>query len=629
MKNLIFIFFILASVSLSAQILTPAIDSIPTQDGKKLAADIYLPDTSGGKTYPTILIHTPYNRLFYRWSLPLVGTDIANSPFIFVIVDWRCFYGSAAACAGTYDRGLDGYDAVEWISAMPWSDGQVATWGPSALGKIQFETAKHNPPHLVCCVPLVAAPQMMYEIYFPGGCAREEYIEQLDALGYGMSPILYANTHYNLLWAYSESTTFYPDSIHVPMLMIGGWYDHNPNEGIAIFEGMRLQSDIAVRDKHKILMGPWVHGGHGAAYVGSNLQGQLNYPAAAGWQDSLAWRFFGYYLLGEANGYDTLNTWMYFQMGEDNWHSTNQWPESGYNDFQLYMHASGLLMSDQAPNTIDSLSFNYDPADPSPTVGGPTLRTDQFQGPYDQTDSVESRNDILVFTTPELSFDVAVQGYPKCILYVSSDRKDTDFAVRLTDVYPDGRSMLLLDGIHRMRFRNGYQISDTAFMQTGNVYQVEIEMNPTSHTFVAGHKIRVDISSANYPRFNANMNDGGEMYVSGDTLIAHNTVFCNSTYPSHLVLPLMSFPSTISEMETEKLNVYPNPFTDVLNLEIPRDWQGQNLRLEIFGKDSKLVYSQESLTGNAVQVAPTLASGQYLMILWNGEFSKSCMIQRY
>ena len=299
MKTIISFSFLLFSVFLSAQLLSPVIDSIPTRDGKMLAADIYLPDTSAAQTYPTILINTPYNRLFFQWGLPLIGVDLVNSPYAFVVVDWRCFYGSALACDGNYDRGKDGYDAVEWIASHTWSDGQVGTWGPSALGKIQFMTAKQDPPHLVCCVPLVAAPQMNYEVYFPGGSAREEFIEQLDALGYGMSPLLYANTHYNFLWTFTEAETFYPDSINVILLMIGGWYDHNSDVMLDKFEALRTSSPVSVRDQHKIMMGPWAHGGNGIACVGGEIQGELSYPAATGWQDSLALRFFAYYLFGE------------------------------------------------------------------------------------------------------------------------------------------------------------------------------------------------------------------------------------------------------------------------------------------------------------------------------------------
>jgi len=323
---------------------------------------------------------------------------------------------------------------VEWIATQTWSDNQVATWGPSALGKIQFQTAKHNPPHLVCCVPLVSAPQFNYDIYFPGGSARDEYIDQLDALGYGMSSYLYANHYYSLLWSLTESDSYYPDSIQVPLLMIGGWYDHNPDIMFEIFEGIRTSSPISVRDKHKMLIGPWAHGGNGTAYVGSTTQGQLSFPNAAGWQDSLAWQFFNYYLLGDTNSYDTLSTYIYFQMGENQWNYSSDWPENGYTNLNLYFHHNKTILTDIPSSNTDSLGYNYNPRNPSPTIGGPTLRLDLDQGPYDQAPIVESRNDILCFTSPVLSSNVRMQSYPKVILYVSSDMTELNECVFVMDI---------------------------------------------------------------------------------------------------------------------------------------------------------------------------------------------------
>ncbi len=166
------------------------VDSIMARDGQKLAADVYVPDTSGGQTYPTILIQTPYNRQFYRINLPLgFGTQTQNMPFAFVTLDWRCFYGSLGACTVGLDRGKDGYDVVEWIATQAWSNGKIGTWGPSALGRIQYLTAKEKPPHLTCAVPLVAGPQYNYQEYYPGGVLREEYVETLDALALGSHPL--------------------------------------------------------------------------------------------------------------------------------------------------------------------------------------------------------------------------------------------------------------------------------------------------------------------------------------------------------------------------------------------------------------------------------------------------------
>ncbi len=616
-KYLLFAILIFAAATSFGQLLTPTVDSIPMRDGKKLAADIYLPDTTGGISYPVILIQTPYNRLWYHFGLPLIGTAIDTSPFAYVILDWRCFYGSAAACVTTPDRGADGYDAVEWIAAQSWSDGQVATWGPSALGRVQYMTAKKNPPHLVCAVPLVAGPQYNYLEYFPGGVARDEYIDQLDALGYGMSGTLYANPHYNLLWSYSESTNFYPDSIQIPLLMIGGWYDHNTVVMLDFFDAIRTSSPAAVRDKHKLLMGPWVHGGHGAAYVGTDSAGQLSYPIAAGVSDSLALRFLKFYLLGEANGYDTLSTITNFQMGVNTWQYIENWPQTGFSETNLYLQDNMTLLENMPTGSSEGKQILYNPRDPSPTVGGPTLRADMVQGPYDQSPTVESRGDILVFTTPELASDAMVQGYPKVVLYIKSDCKDTDFAARLTDVYPDGRSMLLVDGIRRARFREGFTTSDTTFMNdSSTVYQVEIELNPTSHTFLAGHRIRLDITSSNYSRFNNNMNDGGPMYVAGDTTVAHNRVLCNGTSPSKLVLPVDVIDVGVEKNRKPELSIFPNPCSNELFVTIPDGIINNIVVVSVYDATGKKISAKSDIEGNIVKInTSSLAAGLYTIQL--------------
>ncbi|MBU0763657.1 MAG: CocE/NonD family hydrolase, partial [Bacteroidetes bacterium] len=240
MKIIILTICALIPLTSFAQYIQPTyIDSIPMRDDKKLAADIYVPDGGAGMQYPVILIQTPYNRLFYRYYLPLgFGITIDDEDYVLVIVDWRGFYGSAQAWSSTAKKGEDGYDCVEWIALQPWSDGQIGTWGPSALGRCQFETAREKPPHLVCCVPLVAAPQYNYTEYYPGGVKRTEYIEQLSGLGYSMS-LIESNPYYNYLWQYVEADSYYPSDIEVPVLMIGGWYDHNIDNMMAFFDGIR------------------------------------------------------------------------------------------------------------------------------------------------------------------------------------------------------------------------------------------------------------------------------------------------------------------------------------------------------------------------------------------------------
>lgn len=550
-----------------AQVLNPLVDSIPMRDSEKLAADIYL--SSNCSQCPTILIQTPYNRLLARLGLPMgIGQDLSDLQYNFVVVDWRGFYGSSGALNGTPNRGEDGYDVVEWIAAQSWSDGQVATWGPSALGKVQFQTAKEQPPHLVCGVPLVAGSQFDYDEYYPGGALRTEYVEQLDGLGFGVSGVILANQVSNITWQFVENQNYYPDQIQVPMFMIGGWYDHNVEVMMELFSGLQSQSPQNVRDKHKIMMGPWAHGGFGSAQVGTCTQGELTYTEACGWSDSLAWDFLNYYLLGEQNGWDNNQAVLYFQMGENNWYQADAWPVQTTGQVKFYLTENETLSNELPTQNNSSSSLVYDPRDPSPTIGGSTLRQDLFQGPADQAPEVESRNDILTFTTGAFFDDAVMKGKPKVHLFVSSDRIDTDFVIRLTDVYPDGRSMLLNENIQRMRFRDGYTVNDTSSMIPGQVYEIDVELPNIANTFIVGHKLRIDITSSNYPRFDANLNDGGAMYVAGDTLVATNTVYHQVGQASYIELPLENY-TGVEEAKETSFAVYPNPADEYFILELP------------------------------------------------------------
>lgn len=609
MKKLL-LFFCLA-ISCSMHALTPIIDSIPMRDGRKLAADIYL---SPNTTAATILVQTPYDRTLYRtFGLPLYGFNVATMPYNIVILDWRCFYGSQNACVASPNRGEDGYDAVQWIAAQPWSDGQVATHGASALGLIQYQTAKENPPALVCICPIVAGPQTAYDSYYEGGVYRTEFVTQLDALGYGLSPFVLANQYDSFTWQYIASTTNYPTAINVPAFMINGWYDHNTDEMLQFFAAIRSSSPLTVRNEHRMIVGPWTH-----KAVGGLTQGALNYPGAMGWSDSLARMYFDYHLRNIQNGWNTTPFIQYFQMGDDTWLNTPSWPPAGLQNVTLYLHPGNFLDNQAPSNATGNSTYAYDPADPSPTVGGPTLLLTLAEGPLDQAPVIESRNDVLIFSTTTLGADVVFKGDATATLYVSSDQPDTDFAIRLTDVYPDGRSMLVVDGITRMRFRNGFTVNDTASMIPGTVYPVEIALPTTSITFKAGHKIRVDITSSNYPRFDANLNNGGAMYVAGDTNIASNTVYFNSQYPSHIDLSLVDFVGSVRQPHLEQISadVFPNPSNGTATLHFTTAQQGV-YTAEVIDLAGRTVWTKsENCSGEQNWMLPsTLSPGTYIVKL--------------
>jgi predicted acyl esterase len=615
-KKRFILFFIIISNLSFAQVLTPIVDSIPMSDGRKLAADIYIP--SGMTSGPVILIQTPYNRILYRFGLPLrIGTNLNSSNYIFVIADWRGFYGSAGAMYTSPTpptRGVDGASAVEWIYTQPWCNGKIGTWGPSALGKVQFQTAKENPPHLTCICPLVAGSQFDYDEYYPNGCLRTEYVQQLDGLGFGLSPFIVSQPVHNITWTFVENQNYYPASIQVPCFMIGGWYDHNIEVMLELFNGIRTSSPIAVRNQHRLLMGPWVHGGHGAAYVGSATQGQLSYPNAQYWSDSLALMYFDYHLRTISNGWNSTQYVQYYQLGENTWNTSPAWPPTGTTPVNFYFHQSGALNENMPANGTDFLSFNYNPANPSPTIGGTTLRADLDQGPYDQAPLVESRNDILTFTTNTFTQNTVLKGKATIHMKVASDKLDTDFCVRLTDVYPDGRSMLVNDGVMRMRFRNGTNATDTASMIPNTIYDCVINLPNTSITFLAGHKLRVDITSSNYPRFNRNMNTGGAMYPGGkmDTLVnpqtASNKVYTNNVNQSYITLPLIGFTSNISILENNlQFDLYPNPANSFLNINTGLT---ENYSVTIYTILGQVVFTEQSNDAKKINIQP-LPPGVY------------------
>ncbi len=610
MKSVILTFLFVCFCLLSfSQVYTPQIDSIAMRDGKKLAADVYI--VSGGLQKPTILIQTPYNRIYYRFGLPLgIGANLNLSGYNFVVVDWRGFYGSASAMVASVNRGQDGYDIVEWIAQQTWSDGKIGTWGPSALGKIQYQTAKENPPHLTCCVPLVAGSQFEYSEYYPGGVYRTEYVQQLDALGYGMSAGILANPFYNLTWQYLQNTNFYPQLINVPCFMIGGWYDHNIDLMMNLFSGIKQSSPVTVRNKHKLLMGPWAHGGFGQAQVGTCNQGELTFNEACGWSDSLALRFFDFYLKNQVNGWDSEPTIRYFNIGENTWNATSVWPPIGNANQNFYLNDNGVLS-----NTLPALANNYsqylyNPSNPSPTHGGTTLRQDLLQGPYDQSSVVETRNDLAIFTTQALTSPVQISGKPSAHIFIKSDRKDTDFTIRLCDVYPDGRSMLISDGILRMRFRNGFSIADTSSIVPNQVYEAIIDFPNTAYTFLIGHSIRIDISSSNYPKYDKNLNNGLIMYIAGDTLVATNKIFHEIGHASYIMLPV-SVTNQLNEVKYEdEIHVFPNPASEKIYIDYSNEGSKINVKIINLIGEELTYFSVESEEGIDVS---NLTNGIYMV----------------
>jgi predicted acyl esterase len=601
---LILVVLICPFKSLFSQMTPTYIVSIPMRDGKNLSADVYVP--TGASTFSTILIQTPYNKTNFRNGLPLgYLQNLNSSPFAWVVVDWRGFYGSSSALIAQPNRGQDGYDVIDWIVAQTWSNGKVGTWGPSALGGVQYNTMKENHPNHICAVPMVAQPQTAYDTYYYGGVLEKSRLAQLDALGYGLSPTVLANPYYSNAWQYTENTTWYPQNIHIPTLQIGGWYDHNITDMLDWFPASRTLSDVSVRSKQWLLIGPWVHGGTGAARVGSSIQGELSYPDAEFKCDSMARDFFSFYLLNTPNNWESTSAITYYELGKNKWNHSDLNSIETLVTQELKLSANNELLDGIGAG---SSAFLSDPRNPSPTIGGATLSTGLQQGPYNQA-SLDNRTDLLTFSTNELTNDLYVSGKVKLDAYVSCNQPDADLAIRLVDVYPDGRSMLINDGIKRLRFRNGYTKADESFMSVGNIYNVEVELPFVNYTWKVGHQLKIYVSGNNSTRWDVNLQNGGTMYTAGDTNTAYIQVFHNQQYASKLILPCEKLSLGIKQLnKDDALEVFPNPVNEILNLNGSIEYKSFSLK-DVFGRE---VLIGEST--NTINVS-NLNSGVYFLVL--------------
>jgi uncharacterized protein len=610
----IFLLLLMCVITMStfAQMTPSQVVQIPMRDGKFLAADVYVPSTC--TSCPTILIQTPYNRLLFRGGLPLgTGQNFQNSNYAWVVVDWRGFYGSASAIVAQPNRGQDGYDVIEWISEQTWSNQKVGTWGPSALGKIQYETAREQHPNHICAVPVVAHPQTFYEGYYYGGALEKAYLEQLDALGYGLSTSVLANPYYSNVWQFTENNSWYPQSIIIPTLQIGGWYDHNIDKMMQWYEATRLQSAVAVRDQQYLLVGPWVHGGTGAANVGTANQGQLSYPDAATTNNDMANQFFDYYLRNQSNGWNNSAKITYYETGNSQWKTSNQTSIASSVNSELFLSQNKKLLLASGTGTS---SMVVDPRNPSPTIGGQTLHPTLDQGPYDQN-SLDNRSDVLVFETDVLPQDFTIAGKVKATVYVQSNQADGDIVVRVTDVYPDGKSMLVHDGIKRIRFRNGYTQANESFMQAGQVYPVEVELPFTHFTWKQGHKIKIYLSGNSSYRYDVNLQNGGTMYTAGDTNVANVQIHHNATHPSKITLPGANLVLSTSTLENNtNFQIYPNPTQNKLTIHT-QNTDFSDSKFIIYDIQGKQVLTGK-MESNHIHISQ-LKTGLYLLKLENSD----------
>lgn len=505
---------------------------VPMRDDVKLATNVYLPEGKG--PWPTIIVRTPYG----KDGLDGLAANTNRRGYALVSQDFRGRFDSSGKdypvfMHGGWGEHQDGYDTVEWIAAQQWCNGKVGGFGISGPGIALNMMAPSRPPHLVCLYVAVAFSSMYYQAAYQGGAFRKSLVEGW-LTGNKFDPknleIIRAHPDYDDFWKENDPELM-AHRVNVPVMFIGGWYDIFNAGTINSFLTIQKKGDKGAQGKCRLVMGPYGHG----------RSEDLVFPNAAHPNSADVLRWFDIWMKNNGKGVEDIPVVQYFVMGDPDdretagnvWRNADDWPVPA-RERAAYLHADGTLRP-QPPEELDaSLSYRYDPKNPVPTIGGANLVI--TKGPKDQR-PVESRDDVLLFTSKQLKEPVEITGRVKVKLWASSTAADTDFTAKLCDVYPDGRSMIVLDGIIRARHRNTMEKSE--LMEPGKIYEFEIDLWSTSLVFSPGHHIRIAISSSNSPRFEPNPNTPKPSGTNDQAKVATNTIYLDATRPSHILLPVV------------------------------------------------------------------------------------------
>jgi predicted acyl esterase len=514
---------------------TPVTHMVAMRDGVKLATDVYLPGDGTGK-YPAVVVRTPYSKSQGGASMAAAAT---RRGYAFVIQDLRGRSKSEGHHAIIFaNDGLgdhqDGPDTLNWIAGQPWCDGKLGSWGGSALGITQNMAAPLAPDSLRAQFVSVAFSDFYSQAAYQGGAFRSQLTERwLEATGMTEKnlPTFVAHPRYDDFWKRLNFESR-AGEVRAPAVYHGGWYDIFLQGTINSFTAVHYHGGTGAKGKCKLVIGPIGHGTFNELkYPANSAQG----PACG---DAFAW--FDYAVLGKQNSVARDKAVHYYVMGDPTdpkapgnyWRHADDWPPPA-KPTEFFFRAGGTLNRDKPAETDAARTYRYDPKDPVPNIGGQELGVPL--GPMDQR-KVEKRPDVLLFTSGELTEPIEVTGRITAKLFISSDCPDTDFTVKLTDVYPDGRSMLVTDGIMRARYRESFKRE--SFLEPGKVYELAVDLWSTSLVFNKGHRIRVAVSSSNSPRFEANPNTGKPFRADKETRVATNTLHLSTAHPSRIVLPV-------------------------------------------------------------------------------------------
>ena len=561
------------------------------RDGTLLAGEIYRP-CGGGKS-PAIIMRTPYSgEMITGGSSYIKVLPTIHAGYALVIAYVRGRFGSQ----GKYElmasqdvEGADCYDTVEWVANQPWCDGNVGMAGESALGTVQWRTARENPPHLRAIAPGIAGA--------PGDSGPEiadapvnlniavslllllagDVLDRMDALGedsekarylldqvkddpslaYNYLPLKdvpqFSSPGIRELWntclhmgASGQPAAGDPYPFHkvtIPTLSITSWYDPFARNSLRSFSKMKADGGCQYAREHQhMFAGPWCHC-KPQRVLGHIDFGPLADEAGSGASGHLI-SFFDRYLKDKDIKLPMVR---YFRMGSNTWHDADAWPLPQTIRQRFFLHSRGRansgsgngLLSRDEPIREPPDTFTYNPLNPVPTAGGRggVVENGFLYGPVDQV-YVERREDVLCYTTHELKQDIEVTGALELHLFASSSCRDTDFTAKLVDVYPDGRAYNVADGIVRAQYRNSFAKSE--LLQPGDIAEFVIRLGHISQLFRKGHRIRIDVTSSNFPTFDRNMNTGNPIGEDAEGIPALQTVFHQASYASYIDLPVIS-----------------------------------------------------------------------------------------
>ncbi|WP_054948672.1 CocE/NonD family hydrolase [Numidum massiliense] len=552
---------------------------VPLRDGVTLSADVYLPRQDG--RYPAIVVRTPYGKTSV--DIYETATYFATHGYAVVYMDVRGRGDSEGRFVPYRNEGQDGYDSVEWVAAQPWCDGEVGTMGGSYLARIQWLTALTQPPHLRTMIAAVTpsdpfvewptgvpTPHHLCWLYMVSGRVMQNVdvvdwesiyahlpLREMDELTGRNMP------HWREELAHPQLDDWwrqiaYQDKFHLidlPVLHISGWYDDEQVGTPLNFAGMTSHAATeAARRSQKILMGPWPHNINQSTKLGDIDFGPTSLIDLKGYQ----LRWFDYWLKGEHNGVMDEAPVRLFVTGANEWRDEGEWPLQRTTWTPYYLHSGGRANSrfgdgrltlerptaahgegvdrSQGGTGAEAATdtYVYDPRDPVPFITD--MVSSQIGGPDDYA-AIERRDDVLVYSSEPLAEDTEVIGPVKMELYAASTAKDTDFMVKLLDVWPNGYAQRLTDGMVRARFRDG--MDKPSLIEPGTIYKYVVDCWNTCHRFLRGHRIRIEIASSAFPKYDRNLNTGAPLGQTREVTVAEQTVYHDRAHPSAIILPVI------------------------------------------------------------------------------------------